>query len=153
MNNSKFEFIISGVIPRLKSLASDTPGNWGKMNAQQMVEHLADFFKISTGKLIYELVTPEDLLPKFKAFLMSEKEFRENTKAPVLPDEPFPLRNKSMDEAIEKLEGEIKDFVEYFKDDVEKKTVHPAFGPLNYAEWIQLHHKHVMHHLKQFGCF
>jgi hypothetical protein len=29
--------------------------------------------------------------------------------------------------------------------------LHPAFGDLNFTEWVQLHHKHVTHHLKQFG--
>jgi hypothetical protein len=82
---------------------------------------------------------------------MSEKEFRENTKAPVLPEEPLPLRYTTMDEAIMDLEKQVNDFFNYFADDPEKKTLHPAFGELNFEEWVQLHHKHVKHHLKQFG--
>jgi len=124
---------------------------WGKMNAQQMVEHVSGFFKVSTNRLKFPLVTPPELIPKYYAFLMSEKEFRENTKAPVLPEDPLPVRFGSMDDAIGDLERQVSYFFEFFSDEPGKKTLHPAFGELNFGEWVQLHHKHVKHHLKQFG--
>ncbi|HMG67463.1 MAG TPA: DUF1569 domain-containing protein [Chitinophagaceae bacterium] len=124
---------------------------WGKMNAQQMVEHVSGFFKISTNRLKFPLVTPPELLPKYYAFLMSEKEFRENTKAPVLPEDPLPVRFGSMIDAIDDLEMQVNYFFEFFSGEPGKKTLHPAFGELNFGEWVQLHHKHVKHHLKQFG--
>ena len=82
---------------------------------------------------------------------MSDKEFRENTKAPVLPEQPLPLQYSTMDEALDHLGKSVDDFFDFFKDDPTKTTLHPAFGELNFDEWIQLHHKHVTHHLKQFG--
>ncbi|RTL57363.1 MAG: DUF1569 domain-containing protein [Sphingobacteriales bacterium] len=151
MNEQKLKFLQEDFIPLIKHLAPDAKGKWGKMDGQQMVEHVTDFFKFSTGKLQYPLVTPADLLPKYKAFLLSEKEFRENTKAPILPDEPFPHRNKVMHTAVAELETEVNDFFTSFKDDAEKTALHPVFGDLNFEEWVQLHHKHVVHHLKQFG--
>lgn len=151
MNEQKLKFLKEEFIPLIKHLAPDAMGKWGKMNGQQMVEHTADFFKTSTEKIKFPLVTPAENLPKAKAFLLSEKEFRENTKAPVLPDEPFPLRNNIMQNAIAELETEVNDFFDYFKYDKERKTLHPVFGELNFEEWVQLHHKHVTHHLKQFG--
>ena len=121
------------------------------MNPQQMVEHVSAFFRVSAGRLNFPLATPIEHLPKYREFLMSEKEFRENTKAPILPDEPLPLRYATMDEAVHDLEKQVDNFFNYFIDDPEKKTLHPAFGELNFEEWVQLHHKHVKHHLKQFG--
>lgn len=56
-----------------------------------------------------------------------------------------------LEEALDDLAESIDDFFGYFKDDPSKTTLHPAFGDLNRAEWIQLHHKHVIHHMKQFG--
>jgi tRNA A58 N-methylase Trm61 len=47
------------------------------MNVQQMVEHVTDFFKVSFDHIKFDLVTPEEHLPKYKEFLMSDKEFRE----------------------------------------------------------------------------
>jgi oxepin-CoA hydrolase/3-oxo-5,6-dehydrosuberyl-CoA semialdehyde dehydrogenase len=151
MTVEKSSFLKNDFIPLIKKLKGDDKGNWGKMNTQQMVEHVADFFKVSTGKIYFPLTTPAEHLPKFKEFLWSDKEFRENTKAAVLPEEPLPLRTSNMQEAITNLEMDIISFFEFFKDDPAKTTLHPAFGELNFEEWIQLHHKHVVHHLKQFG--
>ena len=151
VNESKKKFLEDQFIPLVKKITASAPARWGKMNAQQMVEHVAGFFKISTDKLKFPFVTPLEQLPKFRAFLLSEKEFRENTKAPVLPDEPFPVRYATMDESVADLERQVQYFFQYFSGDEEKKTLHPVFGELNFEEWVQLHHKHVKHHLKQFG--
>ena len=151
MDQIKVEFLKNDLAPRLKGLNANDAGKWGLMNAQQMTEHVADFFKVSFEKVLFPLVTPEEHLPKFKAFLMSDKEFRENTKAPVLPEQPFPVRNACMQDAINELQGDVISFFEYFEKDLSKKTIHPVFGELDLTEWVQLHHKHVTHHFKQFG--
>lgn len=151
MNKEKFDFLTLQLIPLLSSLQPATSPKWGKMNAQQMTEHLADFFKVSFNQLNFPLITDPEHLPKYKAFLLSDKEFKENTKAPMLPEEPFPLRNPSMSEAINELKADIDSFVLYFKEKPDARTIHPVFGDLDFSEWVQLHHKHVTHHLKQFG--
>jgi len=151
VNENKRKFLEDQFIALVKTIDPAVPARWGKMNAQQMVEHVAGFFRISTDKLKFPFVTPPEQLSKFRAFLLSEKEFRENTKAPVLPDEPFPVRYSAMDESVTDLEKQVQYFFEYFSNDSEKRTLHPVFGELNFEEWIQLHHKHVKHHLKQFG--
>jgi len=153
MDDQKLNFITKECMPLFNTLTPDTAGKWGKMNAQQMVEHVAAFFYVSTGKIKFDLVTPVEHLPKYREFLFSDKEFRENTKAPenVIGEEALALRYASMGDALDNLEKSIAAFENYFKDDVEKKTLHPVFGELNYEEWVLLHYKHVRHHLKQFG--
>jgi hypothetical protein len=151
VNENKRLFLEKQLIPLMRQIDTAASPRWGKMNAQQMVEHVSSFFQISTNQIKFPLATSEELLPKFYAFLMSEKEFRENTKAPILPEEPLPLQYETMDEAVANLEQQVNEFFIYFTDDPEKKTLHPAFGELNFEEWVQLHHKHVKHHLKQFG--
>ena len=151
MTEEKKSFLKNKFLSLLKNLKGNEKGKWGKMNAQQMVEHVSAFFKVSTEKIHFDLTTPLEHLPKYKEFLMSEKEFRENTKAPVLPQEPMPLQYSTMQEAMDDLEKNVNDFFEFFKDEPLKTTLHPAFGELNFDEWVQLHNKHVTHHLKQFG--
>ena len=151
MDTNKEAFLKNDFIPLIKKLNGDEKGKWGKMNAQQMAEHIAAFFNVSTEKIKFPLTTPAEHLPKYKEFLWSDKEFRENTKAPVLPEEPLPLQFSNMQLAVSNLQNSVTEFSEFFKDDPTKTTLHPAFGELNYEEWIQLHHKHVVHHLKQFG--
>ena len=53
--------------------------------------------------------------------------------------------------ALQDLQRELDYFFNYFESHPGIKTMHPAFGNLNAAEWIQIHHKHVVHHLKQFN--
>ena len=153
MDLQKLNFITKECGSLFKNLSADAMGKWGKMNAQQAVEHLAAFFNVSAGKIKFDLVTPVEHLPKYKEFLLSDKEFRENTKAPtnVIGEEALPLRYANMDEALEKLAGSITAFENYFKDEPLKTTLHPVFGELNFEEWVLLHYKHVMHHARQFG--
>ena len=152
MDQQKFNFITTAYIPLLKTLPGDATGKWGKMNGQQMVEHVAAFFYVSTEKIKFPLVTPAEHLPKYKEFLLSDKEFRENTKAPtsVIGEEALPLRYASMNEAVENLEKSIRYFENYFKENETKLTMHPVFGELTFDEWVLLHYKHITHHLRQF---
>lgn len=153
MDQQKLNFLETEFPAMLASLQPDEPSRWGKMNAQQMIEHVADFFKVSSGKLKFPLVTPEEQLPKYMEFLYSDKQFRENTRGPVevLPDEPFTERNPDMASAIDELVRQIHYFKLYFEKEPDAKTLHPVFGWLGYNEWILLHYKHVTHHLRQFG--
>jgi hypothetical protein len=152
MDAAKLDFIEHGFISLVKGLPVNAEGKWGKMNAQQMVEHVTAFFKVSANKIQFPLVSSSEHLPKLKAFLNSDKEFRENTKAPtsVIGEEPLPVRSNNMDEAIESLQQSIKEFGDYFEGDSYKTTLHPVFGELNFEEWVLLHYKHLMHHAKQF---
>ncbi len=146
----KLDFLTTGSFIALEKLTPDTPPKWGVMSAQQMIEHLTHFYEVSVEEVPAKLYSPEAHLPKYMEFLMSEKEFRENTKAPIelLGDVPMPLKNGSLGEAIKKLKDTVERFVKFFEED--RKTLHPVFGQLNYEEWIRLHYKHVVHHLKQF---
>jgi Protein of unknown function (DUF1569) len=153
MNQTKVAFIKNQFVSAVKKLQADQAGNWGKMNAQQMLEHVTDIFDVASGKIHFPFVSPVEHLPKLKAFLWSDKQFRENTKAPteILSEEPVPVRSKTMELAIDALQKSTDDFFNYFKEDELKTTVHPVFGALNFEEWIELQYKHLMHHGRQFG--
>ncbi len=152
-DTEKLHFITSDFIALIKKADAHVAAQWGKMNFQQMVEHVTDFFKVSSGKIQMPVVTPVEHLPKYKEFLLSDKIFKENTKAPtsVLGDEPLPIRNAAFSVAISKLEKQVHDFVVHFKDHAGAKTSHPVFGELDFDEWVLLHYKHATHHARQFG--
>jgi hypothetical protein len=153
MMTSKAAFLQEEMFDLLKDFSETQINKWGKMNAQQMLEHLRDFFMVSTEELHFDLAVPEEYLPKYREFLLSEKEFRENTKAPpsVLGEEPLPERFSSLPEAKLALQKAVNYFFEYFKKNADKTTLHPAFGKLNFDDWVLLHYKHVRHHFRQFG--
>jgi hypothetical protein len=153
VNSEKENFLLNEYILLIKTIDEEQEPVWGKMNVHQMVEHMTDSFRIANEKRKDEkIVTPEDRLAGAYQFMMSEKLFKENTKNALMGEEPEPIRNEFLEDAILELDTEITDFHTFFKDDAEKRTTNAFFGYLNYAEWVQLLHKHALHHLKQFGA-
>lgn len=153
MNIEKLNFLKEESLNIVNKLTTENTPVWGVMNTQEMIEHLADFYNVSTQKIKVQLYTPEEQLPLYKAFLLSDKLFRENTKAPsqLIGERPRPLKFSTIAEAKENLANAVKEFVDYFNKNETAKTLHPVFGELNFDEWVLLHYKHVVHHLKQFN--
>ncbi len=125
---------------------------WGKMSVQHMVEHCAGIFVLSTkpGHDLAPFIPPEYVTKRLD-WLRSDKPFRENTKAPILPDEPLPLRFANLEEAKEKFLQGMDRFFAFYTASPDQLVVHPVFGPLGVEDWEQFHYKHLQHHFRQFG--
>ena len=150
--DEKISFLKNDFISLLKQTSTDTLPAWGKMGLQQMVEHFSDAVRSASGKLsITQIFTPEENLPKMRAFLMSDKPFRENTPNPLMPETPGPVRNKTIDEALAELRQEIDTFFSVFQNNNQQQTRNPFFGDLDFEQNVQLLYKHALHHLRQFG--
>jgi hypothetical protein len=151
MNEEKLRFLRTQFIPLLQKIPADRQPAWGKMNLQQMVEHMAAAFKIASGRIQLPGEPNEDQIPGSYAFLMSEKPFRENLQNPFLSEDTYPLRNHTLVAAIGELQSALLEFFTTFEQQPDKRTTNLIFGSLNFAEQVQLLHKHALHHLKQFG--
>jgi hypothetical protein len=151
MNFEKENFLRTKLVTHLQQMKTDEPARWGKMNVRQMIEHMIDVLMVANGKIKLPIVTPPEKLPRLQEFLMSEKPFKENTKSPVLGEEPSPLKKHTKEAAIGKLQEEIIYFFEAFEKNPNLKTTNPVFGELGFEANVQLLHKHALHHLKQFG--
>ena len=153
MSIEKENFLRTRLVPMLQQLPADTPSRWGKMNVQQMIEHLAgDAFRTASGRLVFEkILTAPEQLARMRAFMMSEKPFKENTANPLLGVDPIPLRYKTVQGALGALQQELIHFFETFEKNPLLITRNPFFGDLNFDENVQLLYKHALHHLKQFG--
>lgn len=149
----KENFLRTKLVTYLQRLDPATPPKWGKMNVQQMIEHYAgDAVRNANGRLkIDNIVTPPENLQRMRDFLMSEKPFRENTKNPLMGEEPAPLHFKTIQAAIGALQQELIYFFEVYKQNPELVIRNPFFGDLNFEQNVQLLHKHAIHHLRQFG--
>lgn len=148
----KIIFLKEKFVPLLRSIPSDSPPAWGKMTLQQMVEHFWESVRIASGKAgAQQLYTPDEHIPKMQAFIESDKPFRENTRNPLMPEVPAPVRYKSINAALEALQEEINAFFDVFTNNEHRTTLNPIFGQLNYQQNIQLLYKHAVHHLRQFG--
>ena len=150
--DEKTQFIKTRFIPLLESLPTETPAHWGKMTVQQMIEHFADYMRIASGKAMHtDIITPPEQLDIMRSFLESEKPFRENTRNPLMPEVPAPVRNPSKVDAVKELKEELDFFFAVFEKNNLQVTRNPFFGDLNYEQNVQLLYKHALHHLRQFG--
>lgn len=148
---NKEQFVKHELIQLFRKLDGTEKPRWGVMSAQGMVEHFVASLMNASGKLVLPVVNSGETLEKLRAFLMTDKPFRENTKNPLLPDTPLPLRKPDIHQAVDKLSEELNHFIRAFESDPRLTTLNPIFGELDYGMNIQLIWKHALHHLRQFG--
>jgi hypothetical protein len=138
--------------PKTLSILDPTlKGKWGKMNAQQMVEHMSFAFRWANGRSQTKPAYSPEITQKSYQFMMTEKPFRENTPNQLISDEPYAWKHAKMSDAIAELQSEIDHFFEVYSGKPELRMINPFFGNLNFEEQVQLLHKHAVHHAKQFG--
>lgn len=147
----KLNFIIKDVPELLIALEITQQPKWGKMNALQMADHLTESVQIANGKIPKKILLTAEQVEKARAFMLSEKPFRENTVNIEMPEIPLPASSNTMEEATEKYRAEINNFVHVFSAAPDKTITNPFFGDLNFEQWTHLLHKHITHHLKQFS--
>ncbi|WP_299065810.1 hydroxymethylglutaryl-CoA reductase, degradative [uncultured Polaribacter sp.] len=133
----------------LTNLEIETPAVFGKMNGQQMVEHLALLLKISNGKIDADFFVDEEKSARRKPFLDSDNELQVGFKASMLSEEPVPAKFSTLKDSIEDLILQIDNFETHFKTNTSEN--HPFFGELDYEYWSKFHVKHFTHHFKQFN--
>lgn len=149
----KADFLRHYMLSEIGALEPDEKGIWGKMNAQQMVEHLADAFRNYPDLDHQKMKTPEELLSKFREFMMSEKPFRPNTVNQAMDPEPVSPRFSTMEESLDDLSNAIEECFSAFDKNPDHVIDNAVFGKLNYEQTVQLLYKHSIHHMTQFKLF
>jgi len=151
MNQQKINFLKKDFPEMLRKLSAEQKGNWGKMNAQQMVEHITDTLRVTNGKKFQKKELTPEQTEKARSFFLSDKPFRENTTNHLLPEIPYACTNSNITEAIKEMEAELGEFFSKFENNTNQKSVNPFAGEFNFDEWVHLLHKHFLHHAKQFS--
>lgn len=145
-DESKREKIIS----RINQLTPESKAAWGVMSVGEMLCHCTDGIKMSTGELA---------VADKSNFLL-----RNIFKPLIIYLLPMPKGAPTADEINPKLKGtkpeEFENDKQILLECLENVCAlpadhgwarHPAFGKLTYKQWGLLAHKHLDHHLKQFG--
>ena len=131
---------------RLDRLKPDASGLWGKMNASQMVAHLVDSLKMSTGKLkVKGKKLPLRFTP-IKQLIIYGPPFPKS--APTAPE----LLVRQCDDWDTEC-ASLKEMMDSFASRPAGTQLprHPAFGTLSRRAWGVLSYKHIDHHFRQFG--
>lgn len=134
-----------------KHIQADTPALWGKMNAQQMIEHLSLVFILSIGKINFPYQgTEEEAKRNWEGFVQSENPWREVFQASDL-GEPRPAREANIEASKAMLNTSFQKYLAY--SEANPDAIHPQYylGNLSVDQWRQVHIKHMKHHMRQFG--
>ncbi len=134
---------------KLSKINKETKPVFGKMNGQQMIEHLSFLLQISNGKVDAGYYVSDEKAARRKPFLNTDGELQIGFKATMLSEKPNELKFNSMGTAINDLFIQLDHFNLHFE--TAKAENHPFFGELDYDYWQKFHVKHFTHHFKQFN--
>lgn len=137
------------LIERVKRLTGNETPKWGKMSVGQMMSHL-----VQAGDLPFVESLPEQSTFFSRTFI----------KPLILYVLPMPKDVKVTGDFDQQVNGrrpfEFEADRSQLIDSIERLGTlpidhnckyHPMFGKLSAKEWALIAHKHVDHHLKQFG--
>lgn len=144
------------IIARLQKIQPTAERRWGKMSAPQMICHLADSFRVTTGEKPWELkrvqVTPIPIPAWFVKWFALELPFPWPKGTPTRPEvdadaggtrpADFEGDCRELLRLVERFTGQPRDF---------QFQPHPIFGPMSEAEWMRWGYLHMDHHFRQFG--
>jgi hypothetical protein len=138
-------------LPLLRSLPAERKPNWGILTPHHMIEHLSGSMRMSNGKVYLPQLIADEKIPARLEFLYSENAFPRDLKFTDEPAVLKPLKTASLAEAIDLLEQMLCLFDAHYVAHPTDKPIHPFFGPLNEAQWLQFHNRHWNHHFEQFS--
>lgn len=148
----KINFLKNEFTEKLKGIAASSLPLFGKMNPQQMVEHMAEYIRLGYGNPRIAVASySEDVLAKMNAFLKTEKPLRPNTANPLMEETPPPAKHENYESAVQDVQKAIDELFEAFHQNPSLAVANPFFGVLNFDLTVQLLYKHGKHHLAQFG--
>ncbi len=147
LHQTFFKEEVPKLLDRLQ--ANDKP-SWGVMSATLMVDHLLAGTRLFMSKIETKLETPEELLPKYKAFLMSDRTFKQSAQQPAEYNR-FESDEKDFNQLRKEFLEQLAAFDQLTAHDDSFWSFHPSFGKLNAEETRQLQYKHIRHHFVQFG--
>jgi len=131
---------------RLESLGKQTSGQWGKLNAAQMLAHCTATLQVPVGDLKIKRTFISLIGWMFKGMITSEKPFSRNS----------PTSAEFVVHGERDFETEKKRFRESFNKLAQGPSAitcleHPFFGKITHEDWGHLMYKHLDHHFTQFG--
>ena len=137
------------MLERLNNLTPDAKASWGRMNVEQMLSHL-----VQAGELPFASDIPDRstfvsrnfikpmvlyILPMPKEIKTSEDMDQQQKGRPPLG---FEVDRAKVIDSVNRLGALPADHECFY---------HPFFGKMSAREWGLIAHKHMDHHLRQFG--
>ena len=133
---------------RIDALSIEAVPRWGRMDCPQMLAHLTESVRMALGELLITTRGPAPL--RLRPIAYSVIHWLPFPKS--APTAPELLARRPSDCEAER--AELKHLLERLAalEGAREWPEHPAFGRLNSHDWGTLTHRHVDHHLRQFGA-
>jgi hypothetical protein len=131
---------------RIDKLTPQSKPVWGQFTVAKMLRHCADGIRMATGELAVKPKPGPTRLPVLKHLIIYVLPWPKGV--PTAP-ELLPATDPDFDTARRDLKAQLESVAK--RPAGEPLTDHPAFGALSRASWGALIHRHVHHHLTQFG--
>lgn len=136
----------SALVVRAQRLTPAHTARWGKFSPAGMLAHLNDATRMATGDLPVQAKAPAFLKwPPVRYLFIHVLPMPKGA-----PTAPELLARSSVAQVAE----EQLVFASLVDDAARRpalSTAHPAFGTMSRDAWGVLMHKHIDHHLRQFG--
>jgi hypothetical protein len=142
--------VVNEVKTRLGQLGPESERQWGKMTAPQMLAHCSVSMQWAVGEVVPEKgALPARLMGRLVKPMVfrNEDPLKKNSptaKSLIVSDE------RDLSKERERLSGLIDKFAAGGPARCTNNP-HSFFGKLTPEEWALLMHKHLDHHLRQFG--
>jgi hypothetical protein len=133
---------------RLDALGPAAAARWGRMDFPQMLAQLSDGVRMALGELEISATGPRVLrLAPIRHAVIHWLPFRRGA-----PTAPELLTRRAGDCQAEC--ADLKRLLEQLAamEGAREWADHPAFGRMTSRDWGTLVHRHVDHHLRQFGA-
>ena len=138
------------VVRRVDTIQPDSPRQWGKMTAGQMLEHTARALEVATGRKPSEQAFIGKMIGwMFWKNFVGEKPFGKN--APTGPEFIVTGMEPDFHRTQERLKTLLREFHALGEQGCDGH-IHGFFGRMTGAEWGVTQYKHMDHHLRQFGA-
>ena len=135
---------------RVRQVASDTPRQWGRMTAHQMVCHLADSFRGVLGEKTLNL-RPVPLPRKIMKFIALGLPLRWPHGLKTIPEIDQHVGGTRPTEFAADVASLELLFERFVSNPRTLAPTHPFFGPMAESDWMRWGYLHMDHHLRQFG--
>ena len=140
---------LQGLKQRLGRLQPESQRQWGKMNAAQAVAHCST----AMGWAVGDTKPPRMFIGRIIGGLIRSKVIGDDE--PMRKNSPTaPTLIITDERELEKERARLNGLLDRFAASGPAgctKHPHSFFGPLKPEEWAILMHKHIDHHLRQFG--
>ncbi len=135
------------LLARLDRITPASPRHWGTLTPVGMLAHLSECARMALGELVIPPKRTPLRMPPLRHAIIHWLPFPKG--APTAPELVARAGEDCAGEA-----AALRTLVERFAQTQEALTsaVHPAFGHLSQRDWGVLVHKHMDHHLRQFGA-